>query len=774
MLIFYPAQRTLHLVSTGVEIRDWQMAVEADGALRRSADAQLEIVQREPLQWRWSWSEIGLVWECRATRAGEATLIESRLENRGATPLALGAVYLLDTTTPLHLGDPGGIVGLPLKGELGPRLVYPLDHADCPHVSKVKWQFYNRATGRALQVGFVTFQRADTNVSHSYNPADGITALRAWCDFAGWQLAPGASTPVETFIVAAGDDPYRQLEHWAELAAPRAGARRWEDAPIGWVGWAWVDPFTVERYEEVLLRNLQAVRRRLPGFGVNYVWLSIGNLKDGNPGDWLNWNDELFPHGPAYLAARLRELGFRWGLWCAPFWLVSWLEEQVAAFHDALLKNPDGSPMVVRPEWQFGKAGETPKAQRPCMYALDPSHPKTLAFLRETFAAYRRWGVRYYMIDFLHAGAGNVSSFPYASHYDKTLVAGPEVYHTALRVIREAAGDDTYFLSSTGPSIHNAGALDAIRTGSDFGEGRALYPDSYFYPATFVINSGAFWTGPAVALQNAATAYYTHRRLYINDSGNVLTVDKPLPLEAARLHATIHALSGGPSMIGDDVDRMAEERLALIKKTLPRPRDVAVPLDLWDAVHPAHPHVFHRKVLKPWGRFDVVAVYNFGDELLREEVALSRLGLPDDTPYLVWEFWNEEYVGRARGALRAVVPPGTVRVYRLVADRGHPVLLGSDMHVTMGEMEVDECRWDAATRTLSGHAVRPAGESGSIYIHAPEGVHVTNPRGYWIAKDARDHSLIIRAALAFPEGEATWRISFAPTGAALDVSKVEA
>jgi hypothetical protein len=36
------------------------------------------------------------------------------------------------------------------------------------------------------------------------------------------------------------------------------------------------------------------------------------------------------------------------------------------------------------------------------------------------------------------------------------------------------------------------------------------------------------------------------------------------------------------------------------------------------------------------------------------------------------------------------------------------------------------------------------------YIHAPETLRVANPQGLWIAKDARDKTLVIRAALEFP------------------------
>ena len=776
MIRFDARSRSLTLDHATCRIEGWRLRLEANGSTLSSTQAECSLRSAQPLELGLAFRQLGLSWIVRqATPAPDGTLLLlSTLTNQSDAAIALGRVWLLDSDGPVAIGHTtDDLVCLPLSGEITNRAVFPLGHEACPRTSKIKCQFLNRRESVSVQVGFVTFQRTNTEVDYTYESEAGITRLRASCDFAGWELQPGASTETETFIIAAGNDPYAQLESWADLAAERCGPRRWEDAPIGWIGWSWVDAFNSELYEDVLLRNCEAIKRRLAGFGVDYVWLSLGNLAGVNPGDWLNWNDTFFPHGPEYLGQRLKGMGFRWGLWCGVFWMCSALEEQVDEFRDALLKNEDGSLMVVRPEWQFGDAGKLPRDERPCMYALDPSHPKALAFLRRVFRTYREWGVRYYMLDFLHAGAGNISTHPYAEHHDRGLVAGPEVYQNALRNVREAAGDDTYFLSSSGPTVHNAGVFDAIRTGNDFGEGRPIYPDSYFYPATFVINSSGFWTGPMRALQNQASAYYTHRKLYINDSGNVLTVGKPLPLSDAQIHATIHGFSGGPSMIGDDVDRLDDERLALLKKTLPRSRDVGFPVDLFDAAYPACPKVFHRKIEKPWGRFAVVAVYNLGDAVLEQRVDLARLGLSADGRYLAWEFWNSEYLGCVSGCLTACVPPRSVRVYRLTADLGRPTLLGTDMHLLMGEMEVLDCTWDEETRTARGSALRPAGETGSLYLHAPTTLRVADPTGLWVAKDARDNSLIVRVRLAFGGGPAKWTVRFAALDDPLDMGNLD-
>jgi len=505
MLTYDTRSRALTYSDDHCRIEQWTLAMEVGGHILDSLSAQWAVLGESPLRLALAFPGEQIVWDIRIEQdaTGSAWLMRSTIHNRSSQPIRLGKIWMLAGDGPVQIGhDQARLVCLSVLKELYPRRLHRLSDPDCPRQSKVKTVFYSQNDSSALLVGFVSYLRANTEVHHAYDAEHGITQLQAWCDFAGWELGPNASTDTETLILASGNDPCGQLEHWAALVAERHTPRRWTDAPIGWVGWSWVDGMTVERYEDVVLRNAAALHRRLGGYGPRYVWVSIANLADCVPGRWLDWNTTLFPHGPHYLVRRLEEYGLKLGLWCAPFWMCAWATEQEAEMHEALLRNDDGSPIVVRSEWQFGKAGETAKAQRPPIYALDPSHPKTLQFLQHTFETYRRWGIRYYMLDFLHAGAGSICSYPYGHHHDKNLVAGPEVYHRALQVIRKAAGDDTYFLSSTGPSLHNVGIMDAIRTGNDFGEGRPLYPDSYFYPATFVINSGAFWTGPQPALQN--------------------------------------------------------------------------------------------------------------------------------------------------------------------------------------------------------------------------------------------------------------------------------
>ncbi len=741
----------------------WRAWIEVDGRRLGSSGAEVTagIPEDDGPTWVLHFEGCPVRWEISgvADEDGSTLRLSSRICNDGASPVTLGQVALFDTSdlTPITAPD-DELVVLPGRSSQQSLAPFRFGSSESWGPSQIRALFYNRTRNLALHIGFSTFLRANTLIHWEGEAETGPTRLWATADFSDWILEPGC-TDTEELMIAVGDDPSAQLELWGTRAAEACSPRKWGDPPIGWIGWTWVDAFNCETYEDVVFRNCEAINRRLAGFGVEYVWESIGNLPNGQPGEWLDWNYEAFPHGVEYLVSRLHDMGFKLGFWCGPFWMSSHLKERVEEMREALLCGSDGSPHVSSRNWSHGRMAGLPPDEQPVFYALDPTHPKTLTWLEHTFLTWRRWGVRYYTVDFLYAGAGNISDQPNHAA-DRSLVGGPEGFQKAMQVIRKAAGDDTYILASTGPTLHTAGVCDAVRTGSDFGEGRALFPGRNFYPATFTINEAGSWVGPRWALINQAATWFTHRKLYINDSGNVLSVDKPIPLENARTHATIHALSGGPSMIGDDVDRMDPQRLELIKMTLPRPHDVAFPVDLLDCPLPDYPKVFHRHVSLPWGAYDVVAVYNLGAEGLTQHISLDQLGLDAEQDHLVWEFWDGRYLGRIQEGFDAWVPPGGVRVYRVAADPGRPILLGTDMHILMGEVEMAECDWCEETRTLSGRASRPSGECGNLFLHAPSTVALANPQGHWIAKDGGDESLIIRVALDFPKGVADWAVSF--------------
>ncbi len=737
----------LQLTVGTVLFSNWQPQIEIEGQLF-NLDAP-EFLSESASQSVFNYSLLDGALGIRIHLSGDYSTIhlKSEISNYGKKSIKLGKFFLLnaDIDGLVETGDQ--LVVLPWQ-VWSMQKVYEINSPEMPELAKVLIQFQNNTKNRALQVGFVSFQRENTELLIQRDE-HGIRHLKAYCDFAQWELHPQQSTASETLRILYGNNSYEQLESWADEVKDRLQPKIWDEAPLGYLG-GWADCFNgSENYLDLTMANLDAVNERLGGFGFKYLWTSMANFEGSLPGNWLQWNYERLPCGRENFIRAVYERGFIPGFWVGPFYLCSMIDNLMTELGEAVLETPEGKNMIVCAEWKHGEAGRMPKKDRPCLYALDPSHPKTLNFIRKVFSTYREWGIRYYMVDFLEAGAGNICNYPYKESYDKNLVPGPEIYTNFLRTMKESAGEDAYLLSSTGPGLHHAGILDGVRVGNDFGESRPVSKESFFYPASFIINNLDFWTGPVYALACQAANYFTHRKLYLNDSGNVLTVDKPIPYSHAQINATIHAFSGGPSMLGDDIRQIADARLDLIKKTVPRSRDCGRPLDLFSSLAPDIPTRFVRDVETKWGRFKVLAIYNFSSETIKRIVSFEEMGLDASKDYLIWDFWNEKFCGSYSGSSEFSVNPESVRVLRIAEADGQIQLLATDMHIMMGENEITEFSYDPLSMVCSFRADRPVGERGMVFIYVPQNICVKNIDGLHIAKDGNTNSLIIGVPLCF-------------------------
>lgn len=737
------------------------LTLQANGAELSLAEGEAISVSPQAMIFQFGTQPLQIALHMERSPDYTSLFLWAEIQNLANEPVRLGEFRLLDIDTARGekaqlAGDTGKAVYLQISGTTGPTRVRRAAE-ETESFSRILLQFVSLEAQRALHLGFVPFTNQFTWLRFSYNET-GFKALQAICDFQDYLLPPGESIQTDTLHIEASTDFYESLERWAERAAAYYRPRLWPKIPGGWLGWAWADAFNVERYEDVVLRNCRAIRERLPGCDIEYVWVSIGNLKDGYPGNWLEWDYTNFPSGPENLVSQLAQMGFKLGFWCGAFWICE-ASEHFASLKEACLQL-QGQPALAQKHWNYGAAARKPQAERPAIYSLDPTHPKAAEFIRHVFETYRQWGIRYYMIDFLNAISYPLEGAPYDEHYDKSVRRGPHMLRTGLKIVREAAGPETYLLSSSGPTLWNVGLMDACRMGNDYGEGRALNPESYFYPATFVINNPDFWTSHKYASSNMAGYYFTHHKLFINDSGNVLTIDKPIPLSEAQIAVSIFGLCGGPVMLGDDFTHLSEERLNLIRKLFPRTAQIARPVDLFERPLPDYPRVFHLHVASGWDEWDIVTVLNYDEEALTLPLDLERLGLDPQASYRLFEFWNEQYMGIVTGTFTAIVPPRSVRVYRLSRYPKRPWILGTDMHLLQGYVELQNVCWEARTLTLSGRATRPAGFPGTIYVAAPAGLAVKNPQGYHIAKDGRDDSLIITRQFTFGDKAEEFVVQF--------------
>ncbi|MCP5058542.1 MAG: hypothetical protein GY937_17710 [bacterium] len=359
----------------------------------------------------------------------------------------------------------------------------------------------------------------------------------------------GGSLELEPVRVALGTDENRLLETFAEELGRRGSARTGAPLPTGWCSWY---QFFHDVTEQDLLRNLDALTGLRSQFAVDVVQLDDGFQHA--IGDWLETN-EKFPRGLAPLAAEIRAAGFRPGIWTAPFCVVA--ESRLYDAHPEWLLGSHvakGEPHrgLMHPSWT--KAG--------WVYALDPTREEVVDHLLRTFAGLVGMGFSYLKLDFLYVAAMQAEAF------DPTQTRAARL-RRGLDAIRRGAGDEAFLLGCGCPLGPAVGVVDAMRIGPDVAPHWG--PPSDAWPG---IEHAAPNTGGA--LRSILARAWMHRRLWINDPDCLMARTEDTELDEAEVDALAGAIAvtGGMTVVSDDLPALGEADLERVRRTVALAREI--------------------------------------------------------------------------------------------------------------------------------------------------------------------------------------------------------
>lgn len=479
----------------------------------------------------------------------------------------------------------------------------------------------------------------------------------------GVVLAPGVPLAVPPFWIGAGGSLSGLLEAYADEVSAIMGSRRKKPPESGWCSW-------YHFYGRETFADVASCAKELADLpfapSLRTVQIDDGwnrgtteNLPDGW-GDWEAHPDK-FPDGMAAAADRIHEMGFRAGLWLAPFAVArksrlfeehtDWLVQQRDPVTGALSPAPTDNPEV---------------------FQLDCTHPEALAWLRETFhRVFDVWKFDYIKIDFLHYGAmaGGIRHDSFATSI--------EAYRCGLRAINETAGDGKFILGCGAPLLASAGLVDAMRVGPDVG-GRWLFDPGW-----------PDWPVGNCSVRAAATAslwsQWMHGHLWQNDPDCIVVrsvpsryeseilgrfeketalkkpdyLSTPLGLaeEEAGFLARLVWLTGGMAFLSEVWSELPPDRQALIEKCFPaHGRKVSV-LDWFELPGVA--------VLVAGGSPFLAGMFNFGDSSSRPVVFAGKLGLSEQ--WSLRERWSgEKFQGEGDRVVFPELPPHSGRIWENV------------------------------------------------------------------------------------------------------------
>ena len=643
----------------------------------------------------------------RALAGKPAAVFALTVRNGSAESVTVESIRLLSTDGGLSPGacpDPGEDLSVYVdSGSQGGTHAAPLgDGQNCAGICAI----HNRVADLGFVCAFLSFEH-DNVVTVS--PGDDGVALSARST-TPVELAPGQAHSSDPVLVSCYANPFEALERYADAVRDLNNPPIPAKTPMGWISWY---GYRLTMTEDSVLADADVIARHLAKYGVSLIQLDHGWQDRDICGNWVE--NEKFPHGLPWLSERLREMGFEMGLWAAPS-VASEFAPLVAEHPEALVLNADGTPLVVSERWHWEPHG--------CTHCVDPLKPAGQQFLREFAALMNGYGITYLKTDFISNWGGAVPA------------------RTGMTILREEL-DDTIMLRPCSTALNIllgfAGEMGIAR---DIG------------------NAGGNWKHMRVYTLEAASKWFMHRRFWLNSGGCLIVGDPNETLGEAIGRTTVLALTGGTALLSERMPELEAqpERMALVPLCLP-PSDIpARPIDLFEVGRDGreYPRVWHLHADAGWGQWEVVGLINWSEDPIEETVRFADLGLPPDAECLVFDFWTGTLVGRFDGECSATVPAGSARCLRIVPVPDLPAVVGTDMHVTQGLVELSDVRWDEEKLTLSGEALRAPGGEGTVYVWVPEGLALGD------GQRAQLHgSQCVAVPVTFTEAQQRWSVRFA-------------
>ena len=493
-------------------------------------------------------------------------------------------------------------------------------------------------SGAHLLLGFVTAGRLPAFVEASRG------FLRASCEFPRAPVAPEGRMRSEKLFLSFAGSVAGALRQYGELLGREMSARVPERPHTGWCSWYY---FYDRVTEADVLRNLDYLTEHADEFPVEYFQIDDGYQKHW--GDWLATNPS-FPHDMGWLARRIKERGFKPGIWAAPL-VVSRQSELFKAHPGWLIRSREGEPLLLR-----GSGKEAP------WHALDGTRDDVCEHLEEMFRTMREeWGYEYFKLDALTRG------MPQGAVFADSNLTRVGAFRRALEAIRRGCGD-AFILGCTAPFGPCVGLVDGMRVSPDVG---AVWKDECSAVSAmkstirrFFMNGTLWANDPDCAVSRGAGAGHPWREI------------DGLTLTEARTLTTVLGMSGGAVVLSEDMPALKKDRARLLKLLLPPAGRSAVPLDIID-LDP--PEILHLST----DRCELLAFINWSDEERSIAVGLGELGLKTPSRgFYAFEFWSERCERYRHGNLSFKLAPHACALFRLTPAEERPQVVSTDAHIT--------------------------------------------------------------------------------------------
>ena len=569
------------------------------------------------------------------------------------------------------------------------------------------------AKGKGAVIGCLSFNRF-RGIFEMKDARDNSSVLKfnAYNDIDDHLMLPPEGTLSSEWIyVDCINDVFTGLEEWAQLAGKINNAVVSDPPAVGFYTWYYYRDYVSEK---IMMDNTKFLAENKDRFPVNYVHIDWGWQRNFSSGDTIP--NEKFPHGLKWLGQQIKNHGFTPSLWCNPFMYTTPTAEAPEKHPEIFLKDTAGNMVEHEPirNIMANAWGDAPYMISPgVLNAIDVSNPESYTFLKKRYEWVRSNGYDMAMMDFVIFGRQNHAAGHRLKNPDVSTFEG---IRKALFASRDGMGPGgnvlgcgTIYETAVGTSNLTRISLDAV---ANWGCVKVASNDLI---VQYFMNDN-LWTNYAdgIFVRDFESPYWVPEG--VDEEGN------PLPMyltdDEAEFYTAVTGLSQAAVMYTEDLQKLNPYRQWLLSMIMPIYMDGKFrPVDLF---RNTSPKTIRLKCNDGGREWIIAAGLNWSNDIDDHGLDLSLLDLDADKEYHVFNVFDQKLTGKANSTsiLGPVNAHGVILV-NLVPDLKRPQVVGSDLHISQGGMEIQEVIWNENNGVLTIQLNDMFGRKGHIYVYVP-------------------------------------------------------
>ncbi len=336
-------------------------------------------------------------------------------------------------------------------------------------------------------------------------------------------------------------------------------------------------------------------------------------------------------------------------------------------------------------------------------WSYDYTDPGFIKHMEKVYANLRKGGVKGMMFDYV-----DQTGWAFEGGFEDKYATTSYAYRNLFKLAVDGLGDDSY--------IHERN----LDRGSDITVGLATsqrtWGDTDKANPYMISRCGLRWYKNRVVIN------------YDMDSKNPNRVIPANSQDGYRAMFTMAYVVSGRLLLGCSFSKLSSDQLYALSRVIPFqqvPRS-ARPIDAFNGS--MFPQVYDFIVNEKWHQLTLYNtkvdtsltkkedLYTSNEKVtyinseikveLGKENSESGLGLNSNKYYHLFDFWNNQYIGKIKGNgfLNQKLRPGEARMISIHEAEVNPQFISTDRHIMQGFIDLKYCIWNADLKQLSGES----------------------------------------------------------------------